>query len=331
MDLSVVVPTLNGRDRLAGCLDALAAHAPEAEVIVANGPSADGTTGMVRDRDDVDVLVEISERTVNVARNAGVEVAGGDAVALVDYDNRVTAGWLDAVRAGLDEADAVTGPVKPIESAEATSDAGAPAGGDEPASDKRARDGQPRDAPERRTIAGTDVTYFEGSNVAFRRETLRDLDGFDEYLHTGGARDAAHRLAQMGHAVAWRDGMAAEKALVAAKAADGGRTAGEWGWKYRALAYRLLKNYGVRPTVIARAGSHAATDAVGAAGDVVRGDSTPSRWVATGRDVLVGLAGGSSDGLVARGRDRTPARNPNGVSKRADRAVAKYDRRTGEE
>jgi len=60
---------------------------------------------------------------------------------------------------------------------------------------------------------------------------------------------------------------------------------------------------------------------------VIRGESTPSRWVATGRDVLVGLAGGSSDGLVARSRDRSPARNPNGISKRADRAVAKYDRR----
>jgi len=349
MDLSVVVPTLNGRDRLAGCLDALAAHAPEAEVIVANGPSADGTTGMVRDRDDVDVLVEISDRTVNVARNAGIEVASGDAIALVDYDNRITAEWLDAVRAGLDEADAVTGPVTPIESPETARDDGAPATGEvlttdgapaaenapaadgTPASDGRARDGEGRDAPERRTIAGTDVTYFEGGNVAFRRETLRDLDGFDEYLHTGGARDAAHRLAQMDHSVAWRDGMATDKALVAAKAADGGRTASEWGWKYRALAYRLLKNYGVRPTVVARAGTHAATDAVGAAGDVVRGDSTPSRWVATGRDVLFGLVGGSSDGLVARSRDRTPARNPNGISKRADRAVAKYDRRTAEE
>jgi len=47
--------------------------------------------------------------------------------------------------------------------------------------------------------------------------------------------------------------------------------------------------------------------------------------------VLVGLAGGSSDGLVARGRDRSPARNPNGISERADRAVAKYDRREREE
>ncbi|WP_337680941.1 glycosyltransferase family 2 protein [Halorubrum lacusprofundi] len=333
MDLSVVVPTLNGRDRLAACLDALAAHAPEAEVIVANGPSADGTTGMVRDRDDVDVLVEISDRTVNVARNAGIEVATGDIVALVDYDNRIGEGWLDAVRAGLDDADVVTGPVTPIEPEQGGRDGEASANGerivrdDEHDDERDDEHDDERDGPERRTIAGTEVTYFEGGNVAFRREALRDLDGFDEYLRTGGARDAAHRLAQMGRTVAWREDLAVTKALPSPTAADCGRTAREWGWKYRALAYRLLKNYGVRPTVVARAGTHAATDAFGAAGDVIRGESTPSRWVATGRDVLVGLAGGSSDGLVARSRDRSPARNPNGISKRADRAVAKYDRR----
>lgn len=333
MELSVVVPTLNGRDRLAACLDALATHAPAAEVIVANGPSADGTTGMVRDRDDVDVLVEISDRTVNVARNAGIEIATGDAVALVDYDNRIGEGWLDALRTGLADADAVTGPVTPIEPARRT-EAGADGGGDSAgdADDADADDADEPDAgPERRTIAGRDVTYFAGGNVAFRRETLRDLDGFDEYLRTGGARDAAHRLARMGCEVAWRDDLAATKELPSPTAADGGRSAREWGWKYRALAYRLLKNYGVRPTVVARVGSHAATDAIGAAVDVVRGESTPSRWAATGRDVLVGLAGGGSDGLVARGRDRSPARNPNGISNRADRAVAKYDRREREE
>jgi len=88
-----------------------------------------------------------------------------------------------------------------------------------------------------------------------------------------------------------------------------------------------LKNYGVRPTVLARTASHALRDAVSAAVDVARGKSTPSRWVATGRDVLLGLAGGGSDGLVARRRDDSSMRNPNGVSTRADRAVAKYDRR----
>jgi len=243
----------------------------------------------------------------------------------------------------------VTGPVTPIEPEQGGRDGEASANGerivrddehdderDDEHDDERddehddERDDEhddERDGPERRTIAGTEVTYFEGGNVAFRREALRDLDGFDEYLRTGGARDAAHRLAQMGRTVAWREDLAVTKALPSPTAADCGRTAREWGWKYRALAYRLLKNYGVRPTVVARAGTHAATDAFGAAGDVIRGESTPSRWVATGRDVLVGLAGGSSDGLVARSRDRSPARNPNGISKRADRAVAKYDRR----
>jgi glycosyltransferase involved in cell wall biosynthesis len=334
MELSVVVPTLNGRDRLAACLDALGTHAPGAEVVVANGPSADGTTGMVRDRDDVDVLVEISDRTVNVARNAGIEVATGDAVALVDYDNRIGEGWLDAVREGLGDADAVTGPVTPVEDSRG---AGSGDGDDGDDSDD-GNDGDDSDdaddppaSPERRTIAGRDVTYFAGGNVAFHRETLRDLDGFDEYLRTGGARDAAHRLARMDREVAWRDDLAVTKELPSPTAADGGRSASEWGWKYRALAYRLSKNYGLRPTVVARVGSHAATDALAAAADVVRGESTPSRWAATGRDVLVGLAGGGSDGLVARGRDRSPARNPNGLSERADRAVAKYDRRASEE
>ncbi|TKX86010.1 glycosyltransferase [Halorubrum sp. SS5] len=317
MDLSVVVPTLNGRDRLAACLDALAANAPDAEVIVVNGPSADGTTGMVRDRDDVDVLVEISDRTVNVARNAGIEVATGDAVALVDYDNRIEPGWRDAVADGLDAAPVVSGPVTPIPPSETDGDAdrAADAAVDDPSE------------PERNRIAGRDVTYFEGGNVAFRPEALRDLDGFDEYLRIGGARDAAHRLARMDREVAWRPEMAARKELPTPTAADGGRSAHEWGWKYRGLAYRLLKNYGVRPTVLFRTGSHAVGDAVGAARDVVRGESTPSRWAATGRDVIVGLTGGASDGIVARRRDRSPAKNPNGVSTRADRAVAKYDRR----
>ena len=341
MDLSVVVPTLNGRDRLGACLDSLAAHAPDAEVVVVNGPSADGTTGMVRDRDDVDVLVEISDRTVSVARNAGVEVATGDAVALVDYDNRIGPGWREAVAAGLDEAPVASGPVTPIPRDETTDESEAARGadgdgrtgaGEVDSGEAERDDGEDAAAaepsePERSRISGRDVTYFEGGNAAFRGAAVRDLDGFDEYLRVGGARDAAHRLARMDCEVTWRPEMAARKELPTPTAADGGRSAHEWGWKYRALAYRLTKNYGVRPSVLLRSGAHALGDAFDAAGDVVRGESTPSRWAATGRDVLLGLTGGTSDGLVARRKDRSPARNPNGISTRADRAVARYDER----
>ncbi|MWV63315.1 glycosyltransferase [Halorubrum sp. JWXQ-INN 858] len=350
MDLSVVVPTLNGRDQLAACLDALAVHAPDAEVIVVNGPSADGTTGMVRERDDVDVLVEISDRTVNVARNAGIEVATGSVVAFVDYDNRIGASWVGALERGLERGDVVTGPIRMVPTSEGSdptdsgdaadvadttdaTDAADAADTTDPAEavdaadsgGSNGRDG--RDGPERRRIAGREVTYFAGGNVAFRRDTLRDLDGFDEYLHTGGARDVAHRLASTDHAVVWEPELSVLEEPADCRAADGGRDSRDWGWKYRALAYRLLKNYGIRPGVLVRTGTHAVKDAVAVARDVVRGDTTPSGWAGNGRDVVFGIATGVSDGIVARTKDRSPARNPNGLSRRADRAVAKYDQR----
>lgn len=298
MELSVVVPTLNGRDQLAASLDSLAAHVPDAEVVVVNGPSADGTTGMVQERDDVDVLVEISARSVNVARNAGVEVATGDVVALLGQDLRIEAEWHEAVEEGLAEAPVVTGPTH-----------------------QTLRAGMTTESPEVRDICDRHVIYFNGRNVAFRRETLDDLDGFDEYLNTGGARDAAHRLAGIGTPVAWQ----AEMGVRREYEADGGRTERDWGWKYRSLAYRLTKNYGVHPTVVRRTLTHAAGDAATAARDVGRGEGTPSEWFGNGRDVAVGALVGAKDGLVARARDRTPARNPHGISKRADRAVARYD------
>jgi glycosyltransferase involved in cell wall biosynthesis len=300
MQLSVVVPTLNGRDRLATSLDALAEHVPDAEVVVVNGPSADGTTGMVRDRDDVDVLVELSDRNLNVARNAGIRAASGDTVALLRYDLAVEAGWFDALSEGIDGADVVTGPTH-----------------------QTVKAGMTTESAERRTICGRDVTYFNGGNVALRTDVVEKLDGFDEYLQTGGARDAAHRLAGLGYDVTWQPEMSVRTEYEA----DGGTKERDWRWKYRALTYRLVKNYGFRPSVLRRTAGHAGGDAFDAARDVLRGEVTPTGWFGNGRDVLVGVATGVSDGFVARARDRSATRNPHGCSKRADRAVAKYDRR----
>ncbi|WP_416838955.1 glycosyltransferase family 2 protein [Haloferax sp. DFSO52] len=298
MELSVVLPTLNGRERLATSLDALAEYAPDAEVIVVNGPSADGTTGMVRERDDVDVLVELSDRNLNVARNAGIEVARGDVIALLRYDLAVEPSWLSALEDAIDDADVATGPLH-----------------------QTLRNGMTTESVEENTIAGREVTYFNGSNVAFRRHVIESLDGFDEYLLTGGARDAAHRLASLGRDVAWAPEMCVRREFEA----DGGISEQEWGWKYRALTYRLVKNYGLRPATIKRTVKHAASDAGQAAVGVLKGDVTPSGWVGTGRDVITGIATGASDGMVARARDRSRARNPHGCSARADRAVARYD------
>ena len=303
MDLSVVVPTLNGRDQLRGCLDAVAEQAPEAELVVVNGPSADGTTGMVTDRDDVDVLIEVASRTATVARNAGIDAASGDVIALLGDDLQVESSWLDAVADGLTQAPVVTGPTH-----------------------RSLRGGVATESTEEVTITGRSVTAIAGHNVAFRRPVLEDLDGFDEYLETGGAWDVAHRLAANNHAVAWRPEMSVRRELEA----DGGRTTHDWGWIYRALAYRLIKTYGLRPTIARRTLSHAASDAITAARDVLRGDADPTTWFGTGRRVISGIFTGGSDGLVARARDRSDAHNPHGLSKRADRVVTKYELRAAD-
>ncbi|WP_459192772.1 glycosyltransferase family 2 protein [Halosimplex sp. J119] len=300
MQLSVVVPTLDGRAQLARTLDALAEHVPAAEVVVVNGPSTDGTTGMVRERDDVDVLVEVADRTVTAARNAGVEQTTGDVVALVDQGLAVTDEWYDALADGLGGADVVTGPVH-----------------------ERLRGGMTTEEVESDDLAGREVTYFNGGNVGFSRSALDALDGFDEYLEIGSARDGAHRLAAMDFSVTW----APEMGVAREVGADGGGPETDPGWKYRSLAYRLVKNYGVRPRVAARLVAHAGRDACDSLRDVARGDATPSGWLGTGRDVISGLTVGSKDGAWARLLDRSTRRNPYGRSARSDRPVAVYDRR----
>ncbi|WP_267162707.1 glycosyltransferase family 2 protein [Halovenus salina] len=298
MDTSVVVPTLNARDQLSGCLDALSDHAPEAEVIVVNGPSSDGTTGMVRDRDDVDVLVELADRRIATARNAGIDRARGDAVAFVDHTATVTAGWRDAIEQALGSAAVATGPT--VSHADETNET---------------------TAPESRTIAGRDVSYFNPGNVVFDRAVLDELDGYDEFLEIGASRDLAHRLAAQSYDIRWSDGMELTRRV----GTDGGERRTDWGWKYRSLAYRLVKNYSLRPTVFRRLVFHAGSDCLTELRAVGQGDTRPSEWFGTGKGVLTNMAAGIKEGLSARRHDRTIRRNPSGRSARTDRAVAIYD------
>lgn len=314
MEFSVVVPTLNGRRQLVGCLDALRERLPTAETIVVNGPSTDGTSGMLHERPDVDVLVEIADRNINVARNAGLELATGDVVALLDQDHRIEDGWKVSIERGVEAADVITGPThRPI------------------------RGGVTTEARECRTIAGREVTYFNGGNVAFTRETIGELDGFDEYLETGGARDVAHRLAGGGTTVRWRAGMGVKKSVETDGGNDGdprivpqgsflsSETHQRWGLKYRALAYRLAKNYGPRPTVLRRLAGHTTVDGVASARGVLKGTVRPTAWIGGGSAVSVNTLIGLKDGFRARVSDRTPRRNPYGISGRDDRAVEQYD------
>lgn len=300
MDLSVVVPTLNGREQLARTLDSVNEHVSGAEVIVVNGPSADGTTGMVRDREDVDVLVEIADRSTNAARNAGIDHATGDAIAFVNQGVSVTDRWEQAIRDGLREAPVVTGPTH-----------------------QRVRAGKTTERAETGSVASRSVTFVNADNVALTRNVLADLDGFDEHVHVADARDLSHRAAGLNRDVTWRSGMAVERPV----GADGGTSETDWNREYRSFAYRLAKNYGLRPAVLARIGWRAVSDAGSQLRSVLAGERPASGWLRAGRDVLTATPGGFKDGLAARARDRSDRRNPRGRSTGEDRAVAVYDSR----
>lgn len=295
MDLSVVVTALNDRQSLVSCLEALSEQLPpESELVVVNGPSTDGTTGIVRERTDVDVLVEISERSRSVARNAGIEVATGACVAFVNPEYTVHAGWYDAIETALQaETDVLSGPVK-------------------------------RDAanspPESIDIAKRTVTPFTSGNVAFDRAVLDRLDGFDEALEIESARDSAHRIAANAYTVTWSPDMA-----VSLDRSIGTDDDVDWGERYWALGYRLAKNYGPRPTVFARTVGSAIGDGFDDAREIVRGKESPTSWLRNGTDVVVNSIDGLYRGFRARYTDRTARRNPHGVSSRHDRAVQLYD------
>ncbi|GKZ15708.1 glycosyltransferase family 2 protein [Haladaptatus sp. T7] len=303
MDLSVVVPTLNGREPLSDALDAVTRYAPDAEVVVVNGPSADGTSGMVCNRSDVSALVEISDRNLNVARNAGLAEASGEVVAFIGQEVTVEASWYDGIRDEIaDGADVVTGPVH-----------------------RMVRAGMTTETVETRTIAGRDVTYFSGENVAFTRDGIEAVDGFDENLETGGARDCAHRLAGQERSITWSPDVA-----VCRDETDEKGVERDWCTKYRSLSYRLVKNYGPRLTVFRRTFHDAIRDARTAGVEVASGETKPSLWAGCGKEVVKGIAGGTKDGFLGRFRDRSEARNPAGLSSRADRAVERYDWRNVE-
>ena len=315
MDLSVVVPTFNSRERLATCLDALDHHASGIETIVVNGPSTDGTTGMIHERDDVDVLVELATRNINTARNVGLAEATGEVVCLLAPEYVVGESWRTAIESAYDAGfDVVTGPTFPDRATEPSSQ-----------------------GPSTRTIAGRTVVPICGGNLAMTRRALAALDGFDEYLELGGARDLAHRIAGLELSVTRELQMGVRGGIQA----DGGQyevahrrhlpepnggSNRHWFLEYRSLTYRLVKNYGIRPYVVRRTVREAVSDAISSARDVVGGSVGASSWIGNGTDVLQSIALGTKDGICARRADRSATRNPHGLSNANPRRVVEcYD------
>lgn len=85
--VSFVVPTLNEAARLPGLLDDLSAVDLPAEVVVADGGSADGTVELARERPRVRVVA--AERGRGTQMNAGARAAGGEWLCFLHADVRM--------------------------------------------------------------------------------------------------------------------------------------------------------------------------------------------------------------------------------------------------
>jgi GT2 family glycosyltransferase len=105
-EISLVIVTWNGLKYLDACLAAVAAQQDvDVETILVDNASTDGTGEYVRDRYPWVRLVSLSEnRGFAGGNNAGVRVASGRLVAFLNNDTVADAGWLRALKRGIDEA-----------------------------------------------------------------------------------------------------------------------------------------------------------------------------------------------------------------------------------
>lgn len=170
-DVTIVVCTRDRAELLASALTAILANSPaDVEIIVVDSASGTAATRRVAAEKKVS-YVRTDVKGLSIARNVGLRAATRKLVVYTDDDCEVAPGWIEALVGGFDEGvGAVTGRLL---------DHSAAAGATPPPR----RLVRPRD--------GLDAGH--GAVMAYRRDVLIDLTGFDEVLGAGrraaGAED----------------------------------------------------------------------------------------------------------------------------------------------
>ncbi len=211
--LTVAVCTKDRPDEAARCLDALLALEPSAlglpvalEVLVVdNAPSDARTRTLVAARPEVRYVRE-PRPGLNFARNRALREATGELLAFLDDDVTVDRTWLTGLmRAWTEHPDAAafTGLVLPYELATEAQILFERHGGFRRGFDTRRFYGQTR--PGKPHYPRGSGEFGAGANMAFRRDVLETLDGFDEALDTGaplpggGDLDIFYRVVRAGY------------------------------------------------------------------------------------------------------------------------------------
>ncbi|NDJ86073.1 MAG: glycosyltransferase family 2 protein, partial [Chloroflexi bacterium] len=94
--VSVIIPNWNGKQHLETCLSALRNQThPDIEVIIADNASQDGSQDLIRNQFPECIIEQLPEnRGFTGACNAGIRIASGEFVALLNNDTEVDPNWV---------------------------------------------------------------------------------------------------------------------------------------------------------------------------------------------------------------------------------------------
>jgi glycosyltransferase involved in cell wall biosynthesis len=186
--VSVVVCAYNAESTMQACLESLRnLRYPAYEVIVVNDGSRDRTGEIAEQYEGVQVIHQ-ENQGLSAARNVGFANARGDIIAYTDSDCVVDPGWLyylvsTFLASGLS---AVGGPnLPPPEDSFVASCVAASPGG-----------------PLHVLLDDEEAEHIPGCNMAFRREVLEEVGGFDPIFRAAGDDvDFCWRIQEKGYRI----------------------------------------------------------------------------------------------------------------------------------
>jgi len=190
--VSAVICTHNGEQTLGECLDRLGTLSyPDFEVIVVDDGSSDASAAIARAHGAV--LCETQHGGLGHARNVGIAAARGEIVAFLDDDAYPDPDWLhyvaDLLRRGGHGG--VGGPNIPPDDDGFVAECVAAAPG----------------GPIHVLVSDREAEHVPGCNMAFRKDVLERIGGFDERFEVAGDDvDLCWRLQKAGYTVGFSAG-----------------------------------------------------------------------------------------------------------------------------